>query len=233
MTKTSQQKTSGNIGSTQKFTEVQDIVDNIVLLANGNACLVVEVSASNFALLSKPEQDAKISAYASLLNSLSFPIQILIQNRAIDVSSYLHFLDAESQKYLSLKTFSQPLSGINSKSPLTLYREFIQQLVSVKTVLDKKFYIIISYSYLEKGVKSAASMPNKPATYNFTEQAKATLHTKSESLHAQLARLSVQAKVLEKEELIKLFYEVFNQAAEGNAPEVTDLERAPIITTKQ
>ena len=73
MAKTAQKVRS----TTQKFTEIEDIIDNIVLLSSGNACLIIEVKATNFALLSKEEQDAKVFAYAALLNSLSFPIQIL------------------------------------------------------------------------------------------------------------------------------------------------------------
>jgi hypothetical protein len=61
-------------GSTQAFIEVVDIIDSLVVLKNGNACVIIEVTASNFALLSKAEQDSRIYAYASLLNSLSFPI---------------------------------------------------------------------------------------------------------------------------------------------------------------
>ena len=79
--------------STQKFTEIVDFVDNTVIMEGGNACLIIEITASNFALLSKREQDSRIFSYASLLNSLSFPIQILIRNKRIDITSYLRELD--------------------------------------------------------------------------------------------------------------------------------------------
>ena len=63
--------------TTQKFTEIVDFADDIVLLEGGNACMIIEITASNFALLSKREQDSRIVSYAGMLNSLSFPIQIL------------------------------------------------------------------------------------------------------------------------------------------------------------
>ncbi len=175
-----------NIGSTQKFTEIEDIRENVVTLSGGNACLVIEIQANNFALLSKTEQDAKIVAYAALLNSLSFPIQIVVVNEKIDISSYVKLLDQESQKQTSNKTLSGEIKQ---------YRDFVKDLVLVNTVLDKKFYIVISYSYLEKGI------------------AKAALHTKSEVLLNQLNRLYLKARVLEKEELTRLFYGAFNQAS--------------------
>jgi len=79
--------------STQKFTEIVDFVDEIVVLEGGNACLIIEITASNFALLSKREQDSRIFSYAALLNSLSFPIQIIIRNKRMDISNYLLELD--------------------------------------------------------------------------------------------------------------------------------------------
>lgn len=177
--------------STQKFTEIKDILDNVVTFSSGNACLIIEVTATNFALMSKEEQDAKIFAYSSLLNSLSFPIQIFIRSKRIDISSYLKLLDQEAKK-----TQNQVLG-----TRIRLYRDFVQELVRVNTILDKKFYIVISYSFLETGPGGSASV---------AKNAKATLDLKSKSLLSQLQRLSLSAKTLEKEELTKLFYEIYN-----------------------
>src|SRR5258708_12394457 len=80
--------------TTQKFTEIVDFADDIVILEGGNACMIIEITASNFALLSKREQDSRIFSYAGLLNSLSFPIQILIRNRRMDIPSYILALQA-------------------------------------------------------------------------------------------------------------------------------------------
>jgi len=177
--------------STQKFTEIVDILDNVVMFSSGNACLIIEVTATNFALMSKEEQDAKIFAYSSLLNSLSFPIQIFIRSKRIDISSYLKLLDQEAKK-----TQNQVLG-----TRIRLYRDFVQELVRVNTILDKKFYIVISYSYLEAGPGGAASV---------AKNAKTTLDLKAKSLLSQLQRLNLSAKTLEKEELTKLFYEIYN-----------------------
>src|SRR5579872_363637 len=84
--------------STQRFTEVKDIIDDVVVFEGGYASLMIEVRATNFALMSKQEQDAKVYAYASLLNSLSFPIEILIRSKRVDISSYISSLEAEIAK---------------------------------------------------------------------------------------------------------------------------------------
>lgn len=214
-------KSAQNIhATTQKFTEIEDVSEDIVILSKGNACLIVEVTAINFALLSAEEQDAKVFAYASLLNSLSFPIQVIIRNRKLDISAYLKSLDAQAKA-----TPNQMLS-----EQIGLYHDFVQELVKVNTVLDKKFYICLSYSYLEKGVASAAKATDKNLAKDpsFVDQAKTSLHSKAESLRSQLSRLNLRAKTLEKEELIKLFYEIYNDSyIESN--QVDENLRTPIV----
>lgn len=183
------------IGSTQKFIEIKDIRESIVLLEGNNACLIIEAQAINFALLSPEEKQAKIATYASMLNSLTFPIQIIIQNKRVDISSYLSLLDKETRT-----TANQKLLRF-----IQQYREFVRIMIRVNTVLDKKFYIVIPYSNLEQGALTAIKKDDI-----FT-QAKASLQTKAETLLSQLARLALRAKILDQQTLVKLFYDIYNQ----------------------
>ncbi len=208
--------------SSQKFTEIVDILDTVVILDGGNACQIIEVTASNFALLSGEEQQAKIFSYASLLNSLSFSIQIVIKNKQVDISSYLKLLDTQAKA-----TKNEMLS-----LHIQLYRDFVSELVKVNTVLDKKFYIIIPYSYLEGGVKGAAKNAKKNATEQLAIDAKKGLDNKTSGVLTQLARLGLPAKILEKEELIKLFYGVFNQDL-NETSQISDDIKAPIIRSAE
>jgi hypothetical protein len=190
-----------NQPSTQKFIEINNIVDDIVLSEGGNACIVIEVNATNFALLSPEEQDAKIYAYASLLNSLSFPIQIVIRSKKIDISNYLKLLDTEKDK----------TQNPNLAKQIGLYRDFVKELVKVNTVLDKKFYLIIPYSSLEKGASGAReALKGNSNQDSFIIGAKTALHSKAESVHTQLRRLNLKARTLDEEHLTKLFYDIFN-----------------------
>ncbi len=197
--KKSAQKTKA---TTQKFIEILDIADNIVLLSKGNACLIIEVQAINFSLLSEEEQNIKMLSYSSLLNSLSFPIQIFIRSKKIDITSYLKLLDEEIAK-----SQNQLL-----KNQIRLYKDFVQELVRVNTVLDKKFYIVISYSGLEGG------------------SAKTKLISKAESLHAQLKRMSLPAKTLSTEEIIKLLHEIYNGDFERINEAVQNI-KFPVVKT--
>ncbi len=194
--------------STQKFTEIQDIKESVVLQASGAACLIIEVQATNFSLLSQEEQQAKIYSYASMLNSLSFPIQILIRNKRVDISSYVKHLDSEIAKLAALvhTTGQAQIAQEQAKiSYMQQYRAFVQDLIKVNTVLDKTFYIVISFSSLEKGFSGVNFKKD-----DFLQEAKTSLRTKAESLLEQLSRLGLRSKILETEGLIKLFHDLYN-----------------------
>ncbi len=211
--------------STQKFTEIEDIKEDIALLAGGNACLVIEVQATNFTLLSVDEQHAKLVAYASLLNSLSFPIQIIIRNKRVDISSYLKFLDAEIQKtQTSIASQTAHETGEKNRNDyIKKYRIFVEDLIKVNTVLNKAFYVVVSYSFLEKGI-SGVGVKKK----DFFLQAKTALHTKAESLLSQLERIGLKSKITDTDGLIKLFYDIYNQEAGINSS-INQTVTAPIV----
>lgn len=193
-----------NKASTQKFIEILDIVDNVVLLAGGNASLVIEVQATNFALLSQEEQNSKVLSYSSLLNSLSFPIQIFIRSKKIDISSYLKLLEEEV-----INNQNQLL-----KNQIKQYKDFVAELVKVNAVLDKKFYIAIPYTGLESGI-----IPGNQESFFLS--AKAKLSAKAESLHAMLHRMNLAAKTLGKDDLTKLFHEIYN----GNLEQIGEISQ--------
>ena len=63
---------------------------------------------------------------------------------------------------------------------------------------------------------------------SFLNQAKASLGSKAESVLSQIARLNLRAKTLGKEELVKLFYEIYNGGTvETN--QITDEIKTPIV----
>lgn len=193
--------------TTQDFTEIMDIIDDVVLFKGRNACTILEVSSVNFFLLSSDEQNARIYGYMSLINSLSFAIQILIVSKRVDMGNYLKLLDTKIEN----------LQNPKLKEHLTMYREFIDELVKGEGLLDKKIYIVIPYSYLE-----ATPMPTggqkmqtpkekqkaKPET--FADQAKNALISKRSVIQAQVERMGLMARPLQHEELIKLYYELLN-----------------------
>lgn len=194
--------------STQKFTEIIEFVDEVVVLEGGNACMIIEITASNFALLSKREQETRIFSYAALLNSLSFPIQVLVRNKRMDISNYLKELDdiIKTTKNTQLQTY------------IKYYRSFVHEMVTVNTVLNKAFYIVVPFTSLEAGVSGVTQTVQKGPLQiaTFAANAKKALQTKVDSLLGQLQKFAMSAHVLEREELIKLFYDLYNEGSDLN-----------------
>ena len=188
--------------TTQDFTEIVDILDDVVLFKGKNACSILEVSSVNFFLLSADEQNARIYGYMSLVNSLSFAIQILIVSKRVDMGNYLKLLGKKIES----------LQNVKLKEHLTMYRQFIDELVKNEGLLDKKIYVIIPYSYLEAsmvpGQQTAKTQPNKAGP--FAEQARNALISKRGVVQSQIERMGLMARPLSHEELIKLFYEMLN-----------------------
>ena len=170
--------------STQEHLEIEDIKDDVVILKDGSCCLVLATTAINFGLLSEKEQEATIYAYAALLNSLNFTVQIVIRSARKDISSYLSLLEERENK--------EERKLI--KEQIIKYRQFIQETVQKNNVLDKDFYLVIPMTSLELGVaktlrKSVSRQKNLPFDKDYIlQQAKINLYPKRDHLLSQLYR---------------------------------------------
>src|SRR3990167_1795093 len=190
--------------STQEHLDIDDITDDLVILKTGWVALVMTTTAVNFDLLSEAEQDATIYAYGAFLNSLSFPVETLIRKKKADITSYFHTLEEAEA--------SQPNPDL--KRQIQKYEDFLQSIVQQKTVLDKKFYLIVNYSPIEGIIKGSkkGTVTKKAA---LLESAKAALAPKRDHLIKQMARLGLSARQLTTQELIELFYDIYNPAPTG------------------
>jgi len=200
-----QKPTSPVKATTQQFIEIEEIQDDIILMKDYSAALVIEVSAVNFWLLSSEEQMSMIYAYASLLNSLSFPLQILILSKKMDISSYLDYLDHRINK------MTEPIL----KNRLQSYKEFIKNIVKKNTVLEKRFFFVISFSPLELGI-SGVNASSLKKDYVLS-RAKTSLYPKRDHLLRLLAKIGLTGTVLQKQQLVELFYNLYNPSATGKS----------------
>jgi len=223
-------------GSTQDHLPVEDVIDNVVILKDGACAMVLQLSSVNFDLLSEREQTALVYAYGGILNSLNFPVQIIIHSTAKDVTSYLKNLKEAEERQLN------PLV----KERITSYRKFIEETVKKNDVLSKSFYIAIPFSLLELGIKSAPSqavsllLPNikKSQGLPFSkeyilEKAKASLMPKRDHLIRLFARLGLDIKPLNTKELINLFYKIYNEEVAANEKVQTLNYNSPVVSVKK
>jgi hypothetical protein len=205
--------------STQSFIEIEEIKDDIILLKDFSALIVIEVGAVNFWLLSVEEQSSMIYSYASLLNSLSFPTQILIISKKMDISSYLDYLEGKINKQRADVLRNQ----------LVNYREYIKNIVKKNSVLEKRFFFTIPFSPLELGV-SGINIQGLNKEYVVT-RAKTSLYPKRDHLLRLLARIGLRATALQKQELTELYYNLYNPSATGRLLAPVDSYTDVVSTT--
>jgi len=166
----------------------------------------MESTSLNFGLLSEKEQAAVIAAYAAMINSLSFSIQIMVRTQRKDITSYLGYLDEQAKK------ITHPLLS----RLMQQYRGFITESVKKKNVLGKRFFVVLYLSPLELGVsKSVASITKWGGALPFPKsyvirKAKVTLYPRRDHLIRQAGRLGIKFKQLTTSNLIDLYYAVFN-----------------------
>lgn len=214
------------ISTTQDFVPVADITNDIVIYKDGGAALIMESTSLNFGLLSEKEQEAVIAAYAAMINSFTFSTQIVVLTQKKDISSYLKFLDDQSQK------ITQPLLS----NLMNEYKKFITESVKKKNVLGKRFFIVLYLSPLELGfAKSLATVVKKGGTLPFPEsyvikKAKITLYPRRDHLIRQAGRLGIKLKQLTTPDLINLFYSIYNpeKPAVKKEPEIVE-DKVPEI----
>ncbi len=218
--------------TTQKFLDIFDITSNVVVLRDGTVSMILMISAMNFGLLAEQEQDSIIYAYAALLNSLNFPIQIVVSSKTKDATAYLQLLEDQIQK----------TSSDEKKNLIRRYQGFVGRLIKERNVLDKKFYVVIPAAPIEVGMFTAQSVLPGNQKPEITEEQKASviekalgvLEPRRDHLIAQFNRIGLYARQINTQEIIEVFYNNYNpEAYEGQ--HLTDSQNyaTAVVTASQ
>lgn len=194
--------------ATQKYLDVAEIKENTIILKDGSLRGVVAVSSTNFALKSEDEQNAITSGYESFLNSLDFPIQILIHSRIMDINGYLE----------KLRNMASGQTNELLRIQMNEYIEYIAKLVEYSSIMSKTFYVIVPYSAESKkkeGVGGRLLKIFNPASGIVTseadfERAKVKLDERVNHVIGGLGSMGLRSIVLTTAELIELLYESYN-----------------------
>ncbi len=208
---------------TQQFVDVAEVKEDVVVLKSGSLRSVLAVSAINYDLKSTDEQEAIISQYQNFLNSLDFPIQVLISSRKLNMDHYLEFLEGKEKE--------QPNELLRLQ--ISEYKNFISELVTVSNIMDKDFYIIIPFSPVENKEKgffsNISSMMNpkkniieKMETF---ETYKNQLFQRVDHITASLSGIGLRITPLKTQELIELMYNSYNPAVNlSKIPDIANLD---------
>lgn len=215
--------------STQKYLKIKGIRDGVVELEDGSFRSIIMASSVNFALMSGEEQKAMIFGYQDFLNSLEFPIQILVQSRILNIDSYLAKLEEvermQENELLRVQTAE--------------YREYVGSLIEMSNITTNHYYVIVPYTGSKTGGSKDSTLDKVKEMINPAREAKVeiTSYDKAiEELRLRVSRVSgglhsmgIQAAQLNTQEVVELYYATYNP--ELSATEVlAELESLKIET---
>ncbi len=193
--------------SSQKYLDIAEIKDGIVVLKSGGLRAVLMVSSINFALKSADEQDAIIYHYQSFLNSLDFSVQIVINSRQLNLDNYIQTLREQEKRQTNELLRMQIYS----------YIEYIQGLVKMANIVTKTFYIIVPFAPSEtKGggfisKLGAITSPRKVmSSREVFEKYKDQLLQRVDHIIENLSGTGLRMTMLNTQELIELYYNLYN-----------------------
>lgn len=197
--------------SVQQKLDIEDIKEGVITLKRGGVRAVLTVSSVNFALKSFDEQKAIIARYQEFLNSLDFPIEILISSRKYDISEYVAMLQTHSKQQ------KNELLKIQTAE----YIDFIKNLAELTNIMSKSFYVVIPFAPIEKTVETfgekilnifAPKEQDQLSQQTFQQQ-KTQLWQRVDYITSGLTSIGLRAVPLNTEELTELFYKFYNPEA--------------------
>jgi hypothetical protein len=196
--------------TTQEFVPIQEIRDGVIILKNGGMRSVVLASSLNFALKSQDEQASILMQFQNFLNSLDFSIQIFIQSKKLDIRPYIALLEDRYKEQV----------GELMKIQVREYIEFVKTFVENTNIMSKSFFVVVPYDPIP------ASLSNNPLTRilpgkNKGKSEKETADSQFREYRSQLdqrvsvveqglVRCGIRTAKLGTEEVVELYYKLFN-----------------------
>ena len=219
--------------ATQRYLPFSQLRENIIILKDDSARIVLKCSPINFLLKSTQEQDSIIISFQRFLNSLNFPVQIIVRSTKLDIDSYLWNLKEKA---------------INQTNPLLQnqtyeYIEYLKKLIEVAQIMKKDFYIVIPFDEVEwnsvKDTSFFASFRNFWSSINWWDnilkiksqirnfsKIKKWLLNRSNQVSTSLENIWIKASPLGKKELIKYLADYYNPNMEDASSVKWDITKS-------
>jgi type IV secretory pathway VirB4 component len=214
---TKKEPVRSNPNSTQNTLLIAEARDGILIMSDGSFRAVIMCKSINFDLMSTQEREAVEFSYQGFLNSLYFPIQVFVRSQKVDLRPYLERLDKIRTEQDNM------LLGFLMED----YINFLSMVAQQTNIMDKKFYVVISYPDPDENMRSAlrqstgfftgmvdmfskSSTPHIVIDENMLEQAKTELKNRVQATMQGLLECGVQSIPLDTQELIELYYDVYN-----------------------
>ncbi|MBI4992418.1 MAG: hypothetical protein HZB99_04340 [Candidatus Harrisonbacteria bacterium] len=196
---------------TQQFIEIESVENDTIKLKGGGLRKIILVSGTNFSLKSTEEQEMITQAFQGFLNSLDFTVQFFIHSRKLNIDDYIKTLEErEIQEENSLL-----------KNQILEYREFVKTVVRENAIMQKRFFVVVPYDPI---AVPGAGLNIADALFSWGKSKKTAQEKKDEKFEESLQQLNarvsqiidglnqigLRAVSLENDELIELFYNLYN-----------------------
>jgi type IV secretory pathway VirB4 component len=202
---------------TQQYIDIAEIHDNTVIMKDNTLVAVLMISSINFALKSEEEQNAIVQAYISFINSLDFPVQIVIQSRKLNINNYLD----------SLKIKEKEQTNELLKIQIREYTHYIKELVELGDITSKKFYVVVHYN-LAEGTKRQGVVSKILNSFKIVKivnlkrekflKYRQELDRRLGVIQGGLSSMMLNSQQLDTQSLIELYYNSYN-------PEVSERQK--------
>ena len=195
--------------ATQDFVPIKEVRDGVVILKDGSMRAVVLASSVNFSLKSDDERNAILAQFQDFLNSLDFSVEITIQSRRLDIRPYIALLEEQYKKQLN------DLMKIQTRE----YIGFVKKFTENTNIMTKSFFVVVPYDpailSTKGGIggglfqKKSAEDVSRAKQASFEEN-RTQLEQRVSVVEQGLVRSGIRVIRLGTEEVIELFYKVFN-----------------------
>ncbi len=226
-------KQSGPI-STQNTLLFSEMRENMIIMSDGSFRAVIECESINFDLMSSREREGIEFSYQNFINSLYFPIQILVRSRRVDIGPYLDRLAdiRRNQDNMLLNVLMDD------------YMDFIDVLAQEANIMDKSFYVVVPYypageenafKQQTKGLFSSFFSGKKEATVTKIDQvtytkAKDEIKNRIDSVMSGLFQIGVKSWQLNTRQLGELFYTSYNPDT-SSRESLSEIDPSELTTT--
>lgn len=209
----SQSIAPSNPTSTQNSLEIAELREGMVIMRDGSFKAVIACKSINYDLMSSREREGVEYSYQSFLNSLTFPIQILVRSQRVDIEPYLNKLTdiLRNQDNMLLSDLMED------------YINFIDNLSQSANIMDKSFFIVIPYypdgdisqvsdqakGFFGKIFGKGSSRVTKidRATW---DKARDEMKKRVDSITGGLYQIGIKSVQLNTRELGELYYNFYN-----------------------
>ncbi|MDD5026371.1 MAG: hypothetical protein PHH13_03265 [Candidatus Peribacteraceae bacterium] len=210
MKSTVRQRKRNSAAGTQRYIPIAEIRNDTVLLKNAGLRAVLLVDPLNFNLKSETEQEGIIAGYQNFLNTLSFPIQIIIRSTKVNIDPYIGQIKSKAEKH------TNPLL----KEQAYAYAAFIEKLVDVADIMQKRFYLVVPQDDKPANQNTLSQffswMNADDTALKVTERNKQflersiLLRDRVNLVQSGLHNVGIVSRRLSTHELIELYYELYN-----------------------